>query len=274
MARKYTVKEHKNPKHFISWGAGLQSTALGVLSVLGKVKKMDGIIFADPGWEHPYTYKIIEFYTEWFNNNNLPVEIVTIGRSIKDFEWEDSPPFFYYNKAPITRQCTRYYKIDPIRTAMRRLSGLSIKNTGRTLKKSCYCYMGITYDEATRMRDSNRDWLVYEYPLVDMKWTRESCIDMFNELGLPIPMKSSCMICPYHRKKDWALIKDTYPDEWAEILKFDERIRNGSDRMRKRDKDAKCYLYNKAIPLSEVDFSMIDVEKDISDICDEGYCFI
>lgn len=271
----YTVKDSLSPKHFISWGAGLQSTALGVLSVNNRLpEKMDGIIFADPGWEHPYTYKILEFYTEYFNSRCLPVELTRVDNSIEDFGWENSPPFFYTNGAPLTRQCTAYYKIKPIRRAMRKLSGFSQSNTGRTLRKSCYCYMGISYDEAHRMRDSDRDWIVYKYPLVDMKWTRKECVNLFIEYNLPVPMKSSCVICPYHRNKDWALIKEQYPEEWKRIILFDRKIRSGSPGMIKRDKNAQCYLYHKAIPLEDVDFSQIDVNKNIEDYCDAGYCFI
>ena len=270
----YTVKDNPNPKKFISWGAGLQSTCLGVMVILGMLPKVDGIIFADPGWEHPYTYKTVDFYTKYFTENGLLVDIVSVGTSIKDFNWVNSPPFFYTTGAPITRQCTSYYKIQPIRQAMRRLCGLSASNTGRTLKKSAYCYMGISYDEAQRMRDSDRNWIAYEYPLVDMKWTRKTCTKLFVDNNLPIPMKSSCMVCPYHKKKEWALIKNTYPEEWDELIKFDEKIRDASPRMRARHTNAHCYLWKGTIPLKDVDFSEIDTDKEIEDICDAGYCFI
>ena len=48
----------------ISLGLGVQSTALCMMSSLGRIDRADHAIFADPGGELPQTYQILEYLTE------------------------------------------------------------------------------------------------------------------------------------------------------------------------------------------------------------------
>ena len=40
---------------FISWGGGVQSTTMAVMSALGDLEPVDAVIFADTGWEREAT---------------------------------------------------------------------------------------------------------------------------------------------------------------------------------------------------------------------------
>jgi len=71
----YVLTEEKNPKHFISWGCGVQSTTLCVMSALGDIKKVDHIITADTGWERSVTYNIRDWYIDWLRKHGLSVHI-------------------------------------------------------------------------------------------------------------------------------------------------------------------------------------------------------
>lgn len=272
--KDYTVSINPNPKYFISWGKGVQSTAMAVMSVLGDIKRVDAIVTAETGWEHPHTYLIEKYYTEWFQNKGIPVyKVQDADISIYDPERTDLPLFSQKLGAPLRRQCTNRYKIAPIRRKMREICGLREDNTGRTLKNTAILYLGISLDEYERMADSNRSWIKNEYPLVDKKFTRQDCIDYLMKLNLPVPMKSSCVICPYKGAKSWIYTKENYPEDFAKAVEYDHKIRTPATGMIRRGYTDKLYLSKLLKPLDEIDFTSI-VDNSKQEICDSGYCFI
>jgi hypothetical protein len=271
----YKLTECKNPHYFFSWGKGLQSTCLGVMAVQGLVKKPEAIITAETGWEHPHTYITQEYYKKYFEDNGIPVYIVQ-SSSIKEDRNKRKqghlPLWTGDTGGPLHRECTYYYKIKPVRNKLRELCGLRLDNKGRTLKNTVFLSLGISFDEAERMKDSDRTWIKNEYPLVDMKFSREDCANYLSNLGLPVPLKSSCMICPYKDTKSWEFTKLNYPKDFKEACEFDEEIREAPQAMKDKGYTFKLFLYKKCIPISEADFSTEIKEKE--DICDAGYCFV
>jgi 3'-phosphoadenosine 5'-phosphosulfate sulfotransferase (PAPS reductase)/FAD synthetase len=272
----YTVREHPHPKYFISWGKGLQSTALCVLSALGEIRKVDAIVTAETGWEHPHTYEMEKFYTKWLEDAGIPVYKVQAGNVQEDIYEDHSalPLWTSETGAPLRRQCTAFYKIHPIRKKIRELCGLRADNKGRTLKNTAIIYLGISVDEAERMRTSDRAWIKNDYPLIDLRWSREDCKLFLEREGLPIPLKSSCVICPYKGADFWLRTLKIYPEEFQKAVKFDKAIRTPPKRMIERGYDFQCYIWKGRKPLDEEDFQSIVDKKDESDICDSGYCFL
>lgn len=55
----------------LSWGLGVQSTALAVMSVNGDVEPFDLIVTSDTGWELPNTYQARDFYLEYLSDRGL-----------------------------------------------------------------------------------------------------------------------------------------------------------------------------------------------------------
>lgn len=268
------MKPHPNPMYFISWGQGLQSTTLGVMSVFGDIKKVDSIIAADTMWEHSYTYKIRDWYINWFIEHGMRVDIVNNG-NIKDVDLDRVmlPLWDSKSKMYIRRQCTFHFKISPIRNKIREILEVSPTNTGRTKKGSAILYLGISYEEAGRMKESDRAYIINQYPLVDMKFTRQDCTNYLKEKNLPVPPKSACVHCPFQGKERWLNLKKNYPNEWKEAVEFDNKIRIPSIGLRKGGfEDSKMYLWKGLKSLEEEDFESI--VKDEEEICDEGYCFI
>jgi 3'-phosphoadenosine 5'-phosphosulfate sulfotransferase (PAPS reductase)/FAD synthetase len=267
----YTVSENPNPKKFISWGKGLQSTALCVMSAKGLIDKVDAIVTAETGWEHPHTYEIERFYTKFFQNSGIPVYKVQAGdiHFANQREFNELPLWDGNKRYPLKRQCTSSYKIEPIRLKMRELCGLRLDNKGRTLSKTAYLYLGISYDESERIAISNRKWIENVYPLVDMKWTRKDCEDFLARESLPVPMKSSCVICPYKSPAFWKYTKENYPEDFLKAIEFDESIRVNR-RMFDKGYTSMLYLYKKLVPLADAKFT----DDDSLDVCDTGYCFV
>lgn len=269
----YKLTECKDPKYFISWGCGVQSTALSVMSALGKIKKVDAIITADTGWERQITYEIRNWYLEWLKDK-IPTYIVSNGNIQTDANKDHSDLPLWYGKqgAPLRRQCTAYYKIEPIRRKIRELCGLRADNKGRTRKNTAILYLGISTDEAKRMSDSNRTWIKNEYPLIDLGMSRKDCQDYLLGLGLPLPPKSACVCCPFTSTDRWLNLKNTSPNEWADAVEFDEKIRIPPERMLKRGFTENCFLWSKKKPLKELE--LVEEIDPLNDVCDSGYCFV
>jgi hypothetical protein len=139
--------------------------------------------------------------------------------------------------APMSRSCTRDYKIQPVRKEARRLMELS------GLKRAT-CLFGISVDEAERMNISPVLWIQNRYPLIEAAMTRSACARTLTEVGLPVPLKSACGYCPYHSDQGWREVRDHDPEAWLEALAYDDKIRA----------DRGAYLHRSLIPLREVDF--------------------
>jgi len=274
MTRKYEMKSAVNPKVFLSWGKGLQSTTLGVMAVQG-LFKLDGIITADTHWEHLYTNQIEEWYTNYFQQKGISVYKVSGGDIQKESVEKPEVPFYTSpDGAPLRRQCTNEYKIQPCRRKIRELIGSRADNCGRVKKGSVKFLLGISYDEAERMKDSTASYIINEFSLVDMKYTREDCTIYLEGLGLPVPRKSSCICCPYQGAERWYDLKQNFPDDWFNVVNFDNLHRNPPEGMLKRGHDCKLYLWKKLQPLEEVNWENIIEKSDEKDICDSGYCFV
>ena len=241
----------------LSLGAGVQSTTLLLMSLHGELEPLDGVIFADTGWEPRAVYAHLETLEARCRLANLPFHRVSAGHIKEDALAPDrrfaSMPFHVLNvrgsAGMIRRQCTREYKIAPINRKVRELLG------GNTRGKQVEQWLGISLDEAGRMRTSRVGYIRLQYPLVDKRMRRHDCERWLVAHGYPIPAKSACIGCPFHGDRQWRHLKDTAPSEWADAVAFDEAIRNGNVRLGKAGLRGRAFLHRSLKPLSEVDLT-------------------
>ena len=177
------------------------------------------------------------------------------------------------------RQCTREYKIEPIHRLIRKqLLGMGhaklTKANHTRINKGVGIteWLGISLDEAIRMKDSRVKWISSEWPLIEKRITRLDCVNWLKEKGLPIPKKSACRICPFHSHAHWKWMKENRPEDWAHVVRVDEYLR--TDNNFTAGMKADMFLYKKCIPLKDVDFETEDLQDNFFDLCEEGYCFI
>ncbi len=122
------------------------------------------------------------------------------------------------------------------------------------------------------MKDSRVHYIQHQYPLVDMRMTRQDCISWLNTQGLPAPPKSACVFCPYHRAAQWKEMKRENGPDWQKAQEADQDIRNRRDTL-------DLFVHNARKPLEEAvripeDQGLIQMEMDLGDIpCDSGHCF-
>ena len=248
----------KKPLRILSLGAGVQSTTLLHMMIAGEIERADHVIFADTGWEPKPVYEHLAKLETLMSKHNMEFHKVTVGNIREDAlnptKRSASMPLYMMKedgkKGMVRRQCTNEYKIQPLLKLQRQLVGLA--KGGRSKEHLATTIIGISWDETQRMRDAAFPWLRNEYPLVDMKITRQMCLDWCAEQGLELPPRSACIGCPFKSDHEWRLLRDTMPEEWNDAVDFDYAIR---DQLTKSVRFyATPYLHKSAVPLDKVDF--------------------
>ncbi len=279
-------------KRFLSLGAGVQSSALALMITKGEIPAVEAGIFADTGAEPEAVYEWLDWlksavsfpiykakigdlywHTLWFLNN---MPLVDDGLSI---------PFFTKTNTKrgvgmMVRQCTYNYKILPVTMKIRNL--LNVKKHKKINKKigdqGIDLLLGISYDEALRMKQNKNKYFNNVYPLVDLKINRQDCIDWIKKNYNKTPPRSSCIFCPYHSNKEWLKIKENKND-WDKLVKFDRGLRDTKDWWGQGKRNIKnknnLYLHYSCKPIEEVDFkTKEDNKSSLTNACEEGYCGI
>lgn len=236
--------------NIISLGAGKQSSTMALMAAMGEIKPMpDCAIFADTQCEPLETYEWLGFLVE---SLPFPVYRVTAGDLYADTmagldstgQRFDSVPWFIRNPDGSVglgiRECTKQYKIVPIRKKIRELLGQGRPKPG---------WIGISRDEASRMKDSEVKYIRHRYPLaLEHYMTVGDCVNWLKRHGYPIPPKSACIFCPFRSNVEWRRILED-PDRRAAIVALDAKIRNQTRF------DGQQFMHRSCLPISEVDLS-------------------
>ena len=254
----------------LSLGAGVQSSTLALMIERGEIPMVDAAIFADTQAESKATYKFFDFLK---TKLTYPVYTITKGNLTDQLLNSDFPiaPFYSLNvktrkKGLMKRQCTSNYKILPIIQEIRRLLGL--KKRQRVKKDmSVELLMGISIDEIFRMKPNRMPYIKNIFPLIDMKYSRQDCLNWFNKYYDTKPPRSACIYCPFHNDKRWQNLKESNSDEWREVVEFDRKIRNNN-----RDKDRQVFVHKSCQPIDQVDFVKKDNQLNLFINECEGYC--
>jgi hypothetical protein len=262
--------------HAISLGAGVQSTAMLLLAAEGEIMPMpDCAIFADTQSEPPSVYE----HLNWLCSLKLPFPIYTvtagsleaaIGRTRPSGRWPQMPlPAFIAGRdgkaALANRSCTQDYKIIPIRRKLRSLLGITRKRS--PLSPVATQWIGISLDEAHRMKPSREAWAKNRWPLIERLMTRDDCLKWLSARGYPKPPKSACTFCPFHNGQLWADMKTNDPHSFAAAVEIDLRIRN---LWAGRSLNG-LYLHRSLIPLADVKFQGAPEVDGFGNEC-EGVC--
>lgn len=258
----------------LAWGCGTPSTTLGVMSALGDLEPLDAIIHADTGFEASATVEMRDWYTDWFREHGVLVEIVSGGDIQENGAADHKHPPLFTENGPIHRHCTQHYKVRPAKHRMRELLGYHPSKAPHPPAASIERWFGFTLDEYGRLRDSEAAYIVNRFPLVEKRMTRQDCTDYLEAHGLPTPPKSACLCCPYRHASEWLELQRGCPEDWQSAVKFDKENREHSLSI---DSD-KLYVYQ-ACPLDEADLEA-DAERERQEhgfqpplMCNDGPCF-
>ena len=253
----------------LSLGAGVQSTTLALMAAAGEIGPMpDCAIFADTQWEPRKVYDHLDRLEKLLP---FPVYRVSIGNILDHIKLQTqggrkngakarfaSIPWFTLNmrgeKGQGRRQCSREFKIEPITRKQRELLGVP---KGARVKDHVEVWIGISTDEAHRMKPAFMKWQTNRWPLIEAGMSRKDCLAWMKAHGHPEPPKSACIGCPFHSDAMWKDMKDNHPEEWKNAVEVDRLIRGGGTQS---GMDAQQFMHAQRKPLEEVDLRT-DTEK-------------
>ena len=245
----------------LSLGAGVQSTTLALMAAHGEIGPMpDCAVFADTGWEPGAVYA----HLAWLRSGDVlpfPVHVVSGGdirvdllRAGAGARWASIPAFTRTVRGVraeigmIRRQCTKDYKIVPIRRKVRALAGLTRRRSPAA--PVVEQWIGISFDEIIRMKPSFEAWRVNRWPLIERAMTRRDCPRWLERHDYPIPPKSSCVGCPFHNDDEWRRLRDSDREAWSSAIEVDAAIRTGVRGIR-----GEVFLHRSAVPLADADLT-------------------
>lgn len=81
-------------------------------------------------------------------------------------------------------------------------------------------WLGISTDEADRMKDSDVGWLTHCYPLIDLLMSRNDCKRVVAEVGWPEAPKSTCKMCPHLSNATWLEMQQEDPADCAALVEW------------------------------------------------------
>ena|SRR3990167_10633665 len=218
-------------KRILSFGAGVQTTALAILISQGKVAA-DMAIFADTGCERPETYWYMRYYTKpILAKAGIPLQII---RSELPSEQPDLYGFLWKYKDIVDvrkRQCTVQFKLRPIR---------------RAVGRDVHFLIGFSADEISRTERKRTYWTEESFPLIELGMSGADCKHLISSIGLPVPIKSSCFICPFQTPFEWQWLKVTHPDLFQKALDLEARYHERKPQFRDT-----CGIY-RGLPLRHI----------------------
>lgn len=261
------------PYCVLSLGAGVQSSTMALMASHGEFGRVpDAAIFADTGDEPAAVYE----HLRWLMSPNVlpfPVHVVTAGNLSQAMLGGNDMariPFFVGAGGVSGRQCTRNFKLRPIRKEIRRLLGKGPRNY--IAPGAVEQWVGISYDERHRIKPSGAAFITRRDPLVERRIRRRDCIRWLTDNGYPIPPKSACIYCPYQSDEQRKDQKENQPEEFAQVVLLDLALRSPENIARFR---GELYVHRSRQALGEVDLSSIEDRGQgllFAGGCEEGMC--
>ena len=237
------------PIHVISLGAGVQSSTMALMAAHGEITPIPKCaIFADTGDEPKEVY-------QWLDELTLllpfPVHRISNGRLsdhiVNKWDFSQIPAWFRNSEGKASigrRQCTKYFKVMPIRREIRRL----FPNTKVTL------WQGISWDEVSRMKDADVQWLTHRWPLIEQRIDRVGCESRLRNFTTTRVPKSACVYCPYRGDKQWK--ESISKDSDMEIINRVESV------LLPRNE----FLNRQLLPTSQMTFTNVQITRQSAQI--------
>lgn len=265
------------PLRAVSYGAGVQSTALLALAALGEID-YPLFIFANVGddSEHPASLA-------YFRDHAVPfaakhgIELVEVNKKPKKGRFAGQTETLYKRLthpenrfvaapvrlstgAPAKRSCTSDFKVLPVTK--------ELKRRGASKETPALVAIGISVDEIQRAKpgvDGYEGIQNRTYPLLDLGIHRKDCPAIIQSVGLPVPSASSCYFCPFHSPEHWRVMRRLEPDLFDQSVALERHINaRGLEIGRKP-----VYFHGALVPLDQA----VDEQPTLPGMDDcGGYC--
>ena len=235
-----------------SYGAGVQSRALLHMALDGRFPRPDRVIFADTQAEPQDVYRTLHEDQTTCQREGIPFDTITHGDLSATDQWGGVyvPAHTLHpttgDRGMLRRQCTHEFKVAPIKRHLRALGYERV-----TL------WLGITTDEAARMKPGSAKWLTHTYPLIDAGMNRTDCETYLEERGLRAT-KSACVFCPYRSRYGWAKVRAN-PRDWQAAITYDNAVRHA------RPDGGELFVHPDRVPLEQASIPDLSVMTSLFD---------
>lgn len=263
------------PIHIISLGAGVQSSAMALMAARGDFQDLNGLstqvtaaIFSDTQAEPKKVMEWLDYLEKEILKLpfGFPVYRVTAG-NLREYELrvrrsQKSGKLYLKNSIPafvkkddgksglLGRRCTPDFKIIPLQRKTKEIMGL--KRARRNFADPCKMWIGISTDEAHRMKPSRVNYIENVWPLVDGGISRTGCLEWMKKNGYPEPPRSACVFCPFHSDFEWIRMRRDEPEEFQSAVDFELELQAAA---RKQEvMKGVPFLHSSTVPLSQVEF--------------------
>ena len=234
----------------LSCGAGMQSTALALMSCENalwarkglkhpnwEVPIYDLVIFCDlgmePSWVN-YQWEFIVRACESAGIKTVKLKTDLYGHFMENFGERRTVSIPWWTlgddgkKSKMPRNCTIDFKVEMISKYIRwevlgYRKGQRLKEHD---KKAHEMHMGFSKEEERRCHESPNPMFVNKFPLVEMAWTRSESYGYCLEVWGLDTKASACSFCPFHQNYFFKHLKENHPEEYAELLKVDNLLRD------------------------------------------------
>jgi len=232
-----------------SCGGGTQSGAIATLIKLGKLPRPDLAFMTDTGREKSSTWPFVDGF--------IRPALASVGLElnvIKAEDWGASlAPVYTSNTGELTVLLPGYTSQNEAGKLSPFCSGKWKRDVGeRWMRaqgvKQARNWIGISRDEARRIRAQHRGCLELWYPLIfEVPMTRQRCVELIRSEGWTgqIP-HSACYMCPNQSDAEWLDLQRNWPNDFQAAVQLEAET---------RERDPHFYLHPAMIPLGEVDFT-------------------
>lgn len=254
-----------------SYGGGKQSVAIGVLIAEGKLPVPERAVIADTGREASSTWEYLHQHMQpVLDKIGLKVEIAPHSLATKDLYNNEGktllPAFTKGGEGQLLAFCSGEWKREVVMRYLR--------ERGYGPQNPITQWFGFSLDEIGRCAPARRKWAQPEWPLLmgylPKALTRNDCISVILDYGLPEPWKSRCKQCPYMTNEEWLAQKTYYPADHLVAIQIDREIRERDDR-------GGLFLHRSGVPLDQADLTVPDKPEHPlfgrGETCQHGVCW-
>ena len=244
-----------------SFGGGTQSAAIAVMILTGLLPKPDIAVMADTSRECSETWLYLtNIIQPALDSIDLKIHIADHRYAYVDLfkgpKKDILLPMFTRTNGRIGKFptfCSNEWKQRPIRRWLRE-KGV----------KQCSLWLGISTDEADRMKANDVKWCKHVFPLIEIVPTnRHQCRSLILSYGWPEPPKSRCWMCSNMSPASWQHLKKLWPDDFNKAVNLESEIQKY---------DPNVFLHPLAKPL-ETAVIQSSQQSNMFDGCDSGYCW-
>lgn len=249
-----------NPLRIVSYGLGLDSTAMIVLMYQMGIRP-DIIVFSDTGGEKPETYAYLDGFNAWLRSVGFPeVDVVKYAPTRAPYTTLEGKSLANENLPSLSfrgHECalvfkrdviTKFLKAHPLVQAaiaegreIQKIVGYDDspadrKRSAKTTKMRLKMIEKVEERRACGKAPLADQWevahLTNVYLLQDHNLTRPELPAIVESVGLPVPVKSACFFCPASRPEEVVQLKLDHPELFERALRIERVAQEGKHKTR------------------------------------------